>query len=225
LAKGNFAASRKSTEKPMPSLRTLLAALAALLLGGCWLSTEPLFGPEDNAKVDLAGPYRHTVSRGEMAGIESIVFEPQADGSVKQTTTYAKDEVAAALIEGPLEAGATLHFVAVPGATEGWYLLYSSGEDGEREKLYMIASLDEERVLRIYSPDCRGTPARAGLEISTDAASGTTFCNFTSKEALLDAAREAADFISGEHTVAILPWSELSPVYEWESDFREPGEE
>jgi hypothetical protein len=43
--------------------------------------------------------------------------------------------------------------------------------------------------------------------------------------ALLDAAREAADFISGEHTVAILPWSELSPVYEWESDFREPGEE
>ncbi|QIQ85974.1 hypothetical protein [Erythrobacter sp.] len=201
----------------MKQLRTFLSLLAALALSGCWLSTDPLFGPADNAAVDLEGPYRYTVYRGEMAEIESMVFEPQPDGSVRQTVTYAKDEAVAALIEEPLVAVSTLNFVAIPQAPEGWHLLHGSGEDGEREKLYMIASLDEERILRIYAPDCRGTPARTGLEISADPASGVTICNFTSKPALLAAAREAAELLARPSIVAIGPWAELSPVYEWES--------
>lgn len=202
----------------MARLANLLVVLAAFLVSGCWLSVEPLFGPEDNAAVNLAGPYRYTVTRGETADIESLLFEPQPDDSVQAIVTYAVDEASAALIKGPLEAGSRLHFIAIPGAPEGWYLLNGSSEDGERDKSYMIASLDEERVLRIYAPDCRGTPPRAGLDICTNAPNGAMICNFQTRDALLGAAREAAELLARPSLVWIGPWTELSPVYDWESD-------
>ncbi|AOL23418.1 hypothetical protein Ga0102493_112403 [Erythrobacter litoralis] len=190
------------------SLRGFLAALLALLLGGCWIGNGALFAPDDLASVELDGHYEIGANFPEGSTRQFARFEALGDGRTRIVPLRSPGEPGAEFAE---DREALLSLVAIPGAANGWYLAFVSEDETEpREVQFYIARYESAR-LALHAPNCDGTPRRDGMErLFEDGGSRT--CRFTTREALLDAAREGVAELSASRIFPVEPVVTIVPA-------------
>lgn len=181
-------------------LRALAVLAACLCLGGCWTSETDLFAPGDLSPPQISGEY---IARSLDADPNPVTVS--AGPGRMLSVRYRDPESGAAKAE-------RWSFVKIPGIEAAYYLTFESDakDSGAIElrkgHLYFLTRLDDDGNLLFYLPDCEGTRLSvAGL----DRGDGTE-CKFTTKGALLAAARQAAGFIDGKNIVPVAPAFELA---------------
>lgn len=148
-----------------PVLKCGLLAALLVLLGGCWVSEEPLLNSSNASVIDFEGTYR---------GI--------GDDDRPQISIRAAGDGSYILHDG--EDAISAYFQALKS---GWYLAQYEGQDtelGTDERFYIYQPMQvKDGRLHMYAPDCSATPGEyEGLERS-----GPT-CDFTGLDALKSAA-------------------------------------
>jgi hypothetical protein len=188
-------------------LRTVLAVIACLMLTGCWMSDQRLFGPDDWAQLDFNGRYSSENASGDTTA--SVIFTTRPDGLIDGTEVRAEDGSTEESTMGlvPIRDGSGEYFLVVDGTDKD--------EDGD---IYLIARLTEGPGLELYWPDCGGTTPVAGMVVERSMFAETETCTFSSREALMTAALEAERFLSARHVVAIAPMGKLVPASDLEDE-------
>jgi hypothetical protein len=197
------------------TLRGLLAALLALLLGGCWIGDSALFAPEDLARVELDGAYELGASFPEGSLQQAVRFEQLAEGRLRVVPLVTPGETEQEFSE---EREGFLSLIAIPDGPDGWYLA-ALGEEGPSEVQFYIAH-HENAGLALYAPGCDRTPQREGMERMFEDG-GSRTCRFTSRKALLDAAAEAVGELSATRIFAIAPMVTIRPAYRTDDVYEE----
>jgi len=164
----------------MAAMRTILAALAALLLSGCWLG-ESFYAPADARPAIPAGTYRGVNSNGDPAPAP-IAIAILPDGMTR--IARGPDQPPMVVGFAPLdESGRT--FVAWTSETN------VPGRTGNGS-LYGLLQRADNGDFIYYVPSCEDTEAAAraaGAAVETPA-EGPKLCRFPDRARLEDALRQ-----------------------------------
>jgi hypothetical protein len=179
-------------------LRALLAVIGCFALSGCWVSEHRILGPGDWAHVNLAGKFKRENANGDEEA--SVVLATQPNGLIVGTATDVERHKTESMAMG---------LVAIQGGSGRYFLAVDRLEQKDNGDTYFIAHLTDDGGLEIYWPDCDGTPDIEGMTRQTDTVAMA--CNFTTKEALMEAALQAERFLSVKHVIEVAPFGRLAP--------------
>jgi hypothetical protein len=188
-------------------LRTVLAVIACLMLTGCWMSDQRLFGPGDWAHLDFNGPYASVYASSDTTA--QVTFATRPDGLIEGTGVSAED--------GSTEE-TTMGLVPIRGGSGEYFLVVDPTGEDEGGDIYFIARLTEGPGLELYWPDCGGTTLVTGMVVERSTLAETEICTFSSRESLMTAALEAERFLAARHVVAVAPVRKLVPASDLEDE-------
>ncbi len=177
------------------------------------MSQEQLFTPDDYAELEVGGRYIDKMGTMSQDGVVTHEFNRAPDNRIRWTVTSLVE--AGNPNQPPVETTETdwLALIEIPDAPTGWYLAMAFKASGEPEPFYYLVSHDEEGAFRWHNPSCMGTETREGMAVlSENTGTQSSFCDFTSREALFSAAREAVDFLTDSHPVQIVPVAYFIPA-------------
>lgn len=191
--------------------RMTAVVLAPALLAGCWFSEADMFAQSDFATVDLDGDYSSEVDYDDNEQVRNVRFTPEDDGRYRMDIDVARIDRETGEQRSITQETLHLSFVAIPGAPERWYLMQGIEKSIESQRGYLLAHINESGVLELYVPNCSGTPQREGMAVNSARSIKLGRCDFEDKQALLDAAREAAQFVEQPQIVVITPFMAYKP--------------
>lgn len=190
-----------------------IAAITAALatLAGCWFSKADMFTPNEFAIVPLDGAYASEIDYEDKENVQQVRFTREDDGRYRMDIDVAHLEEPHGEISSIKRETMQLAFIAIPNAPDGWYLMHGIEDTAAPERAYLLANVNQRGVLELYIPNCRGTPERPGMTIAQEAAAKVGRCDFTDKQALLSAAKEAADFLDQDQIALTTPFMAFTP--------------
>ncbi|MEL7217799.1 MAG: hypothetical protein AAGK01_05140 [Pseudomonadota bacterium] len=178
------------------------------------MGKRSLFSASDYASVNLEGEFQSEIQYLDNEQVRKAELSVQNDRRIRADLTVVRLTEPFGEVRKRFQETMWLALIAIPDAPEGWFITQTFDDPDKPDGLYLLANVENERSLKLYMPNCAGTRQITGMIVKENTHSKLGICEFTTQDAIFNAARDAVEFLDAKHPVAITPVFVLKKVDE-----------